>query len=112
MLLCVAHNRHPPQTTTTSTNQANSLPHHDTTKQHKTPQTHKTLQRLKKATSFSRGDPAPYAALGDVFVAQAELAPDAQDQVGLYQTALQEGYAAALRVRGNFAAGLVGTAEV
>lgn len=69
-------------------------------------------QRLREAIGFSRGDPAPYAALGDVHVALADLAPTTETKVATLTTALHEGYQASLRVRAGLGAGLVGTAEV
>lgn len=53
------------------------------------------------------------AALGDVWVAQAELAASQQPQAAaqLLQLALQDGYGAALRVNSLCPEGLIGTAE-
>ena len=69
-------------------------------------------QRLREAISFSRGDPQPHNALGDTLMARADLAGDSSEALGFLNTALQEGYAAALRLMSQDANALVGKAEV
>ena len=70
-------------------------------------------QRLREAISFSRGDPQPHNALGDTLVARADLAAgDPSTALGFLNAALQEGYAAALRLMAQSADALVGKAEV
>ena len=70
-------------------------------------------QRLREAISFSRGDPQPHNALGDTLMARADLAAgDPSMARGFLNVALQEGYAAALRLTAQDADALVGKAEV
>ena len=69
-------------------------------------------EKLKAAKGFERGDTLVMNALGDALVALAECAPDSNAQQGLLQSALSEGYAAALRVDRRNSDALVGTAEV
>jgi hypothetical protein len=70
-------------------------------------------QRLREAISFSRGDPQPHNALGDTLMARADLAAgDPSMTRGFLNAALQEGYAAALRLTAQDADALVGKAEV
>lgn len=69
--------------------------------------------RLRESISFSRGDPQPHNALGDTFVAAAErVSGDPAAALSLLNTALEEGYAAALRLNSQDPNALVGTAEV
>ncbi len=69
-------------------------------------------QRLREAISFSRGDPQPHNALGDTLMARADLAGDSSEALGFLNMALQEGYAAALRLLSTDANALIGKAEV
>ncbi len=50
------------------------------------------------AVQFSRGDPAPHNVLGDVLLAQAELAGPGPASLAALAAAAQEGYGAALTI--------------
>lgn len=63
--------------------------------------------RLREAISFSRGDPQPHNALGDTLMARADLAGDSSEALGCLNMALQEGYAAALRLLSTDADALI-----
>jgi tetratricopeptide (TPR) repeat protein len=67
--------------------------------------------RLQASISFNRADTAPMNALGDVRLAQSELAADPVTAVTHATAAFEEGYGAALRVLGTDVDALIGTAE-
>ena len=69
-------------------------------------------EKLRAAKGFERGDTLVMNALGDALVALSECTPDPNTQQGLLQSALSEGYSAALRIDRRNSDALVGTAEV
>lgn len=69
------------------------------------------MAKLKDSASFNRGDAAVFIALGDAFLALAELAGEPAAELALLQRALREGFSAALHIDRNQADAVVGTAE-
>ena len=70
------------------------------------------VQKLQASIQFTRGDIAPYNALGDAYAGWAERLPDGSaEQVLKLGNALHEGYLAALHVSANSSEALIGVAE-
>jgi tetratricopeptide (TPR) repeat protein len=70
--------------------------------------------RLRDSIGFSRGDPAPYCALGEVLVTRAEWLQrggDVPGSIAAVQLALMEGYEVALRIHSEHVDAMVGVAE-